>query len=70
MSEAQKARGTYQGPLHNLKGKSATLQVYDTGRCLAQFDDVATGYAFGWHDFETAHFVDASGKALAWKAQG
>lgn len=51
------ARGTYKGPLALLKGRKADVVVYpDTGRCMAQFDDVDTGYAFGFHDFETAAF--------------
>jgi hypothetical protein len=58
------AHGTYQGPRHDLKGKSAQLTVYEaTGRCLATFDDPDTGYAMGVHDFQTDHFVmdDANG---------
>lgn len=50
-------RGTYKGPLHNLKGQKAELIMYPaTGRCMARFENVETGYAFGLHDFETAHF--------------
>lgn len=51
------ARGIYKGPLHNLKDRAASLTVYTaTGRVMAQFDDVETGYAFGLHDFASEHF--------------
>lgn len=56
--KAENRFGTYvkQEP-HQLKGKRAMLQCYpDTGRCLAQFDDIETGYGFGWHDFLMADF--------------
>lgn len=61
-NDHQEARGTYKGPLPLLKGKKATLVIFPTtGRCLAQFDDTSTGYGYGRHDFETAHFdVEAS----------
>lgn len=49
-------KGTYTGPLPLLKGKSAILKCYPSGQCLAQFDDVATGYGNGWHSFSTAAF--------------
>lgn len=37
-------RGTYKGPLPNMKGRKATLTVYETGHVLAQFDDGEAGY--------------------------
>lgn len=50
--------GTYKGPLANLKGKTADLVVYrSTGRCMARFHDINTGYGSGQHDFETAAFT-------------
>jgi hypothetical protein len=51
------AKGTYKGPLANLKGKTADLVVYrSTGRCTARFHDPATGYANGGHDFPADNF--------------
>lgn len=50
------ARGTYTGPLALLKGEAAKLVVYENGRCMAMFDRIETGYAFGYHDFATEHF--------------
>lgn len=51
------ARGVYTGPVPLLKGYEADLIVYrSTGRCLAKFDDLETGYAFGWHDFSADDF--------------
>lgn len=50
-------RGTYnrQEP-HQLKGERATLRIYaDNSRCLAQFDNAATGHV-GWYTFELADF--------------
>lgn len=59
------ARGTYKGPLPLLKGEKAALVIYpDTGRCLARFDRVETGYGLSQHDFATEHFeleTDANG---------
>ena len=50
-------RGTYKGPIPLLKGEKANLIVYrDTGRCLATFDRMETGYGTMAHDFETLAF--------------
>lgn len=51
------SRGTYKGPQALLKGEKADLICYRaTGRCLARFDRLETGYGVGLHDFETASF--------------
>jgi len=51
------SRGTYTGPIPLLKGEKASLICYRaSGRCMARFDRMETGYATGLHDFETASF--------------
>lgn len=40
--------GTYVGADFALKGKTALLMLTDEG-VKAQFDDVATGFRYGWH---------------------
>lgn len=54
--DTESRHGTYVGPLPLLKGKTADLICYPSGQCLAQFDDVATGYGFGRHAFSTSNF--------------
>ncbi len=47
--------GMYVGPLPELQGKSALLQVEDD--CIfAQFDDIETGMGFGWWLFKKSDF--------------
>ena len=53
---SREARGTYKGPLPLLKGHKASLVIFSTGRCLASFDDLGTGYGLGTHDFLADHF--------------
>lgn len=56
-TDSYETRGTYKGPIPLLKGEKAELIVYtSTGRCLAQFDRLETGYSSGFHDFATEHF--------------
>lgn len=55
-NDYEERRGVYTGPLPLLKNKDAALKCYPSGQCLAQFDDVATGYGHGWHSFSTANF--------------
>ena len=50
-------RGTYKGPIPLLKGEKAALVCYRaSGRCIATFDRLETGYGTMAHDFETAAF--------------
>lgn len=55
-TDTEQRRGTYIGPLPLLKGKEAVLSCYPSGQCLAQFDDITTGYGHGQHAFSTANF--------------
>lgn len=55
--ENREARGTYKGPLPLLKGEKASLVIYpSSGRCMARFDRLETGYGLAAHDFATEHF--------------
>ena len=63
-NDTQARTGTYTGPLPLLKGKTAKLLCYPSGQCLATFDDVATGYGHGKHNFSTANFELA--EPLVW----
>lgn len=50
-------RGEYTGPRESLKGQRALLQNSDRREIiLAQFNDVATGFGYGWHAFDASHF--------------
>lgn len=53
---AETRRGTYTGPLPNMKGRTAQVTIYDprSGRCMAEFEGDA-GY-LGPHDFALDHF--------------
>lgn len=43
--------GTYIGALTQYWGKTALLREGSDGILLAQFDDIATGCGYGWHEF-------------------
>lgn len=43
-------KGIYIGTEERLQGKSALIQMTDTG-LIAQFDDKELKEAFGWHRF-------------------
>lgn len=55
-TDTESRKGVYTGPLPLLKGKTADLECYPSGQCLAQFDDVATGYGNSRHAFSTSNF--------------
>lgn len=55
-TDTESRKGTYVGPLPLLKGKTAELECYPSGQCLATFDDPATGYGNSKHAFSTANF--------------
>lgn len=52
---------TYRGPEPSLKGKTALVQISDTGRLWAQFDDPGlmlgtTPVGLGWTEFSRGDF--------------
>ena len=50
--------GIYIGGLVKLKGKKALLKdAADPTKILAQFDDMPSKYAFGWHGFDRTDFI-------------
>lgn len=50
--------GTYVGQVVGLLDKTALLMNNRTpGEYLAQFDNVATGFGYGWHRFPCDAFV-------------
>ena len=60
--------GTYIGTAEpKLKGKTALLRLY--GPVLtAQFDDVSTGLAYGWHNFPRSEWeLDPEAGLDYWK---
>lgn len=47
----------YVGDDPLLKGKGALVgYTYVGGACVAQFDDLECGYAYGWHHFRNEDF--------------
>lgn len=48
---------TYVGKDASLKGKTALVGfAWFGGMPVAQFDDIETGYGFGWHHFRENDF--------------
>lgn len=59
MDNADIRHGVYTGPIEALRGKGALVRPFgiDERTVLAQFDDLSTGYACGWHFFQTHNFT-------------
>lgn len=48
----------YVGRDQELKGKGALVgYAWGGGVCVAQFDDVDTGFGYGWHHFRNDDFM-------------
>lgn len=62
-------RGRYVGREERLRGKTTLLRAIEGGTrdVVAQFDDVGTGYGYGWHLFYRKQFVRANKAAKGWR---
>ena len=55
-------RGKYVGPRGELRGYTALLKpTSKLDRVEVQFDDVGTGYGYGWYNFRMTDFTISEG---------
>jgi hypothetical protein len=47
---------TYVGTIHRLLGQKALVSRDSKGVRIAQFNDIRTGFGFGWWPFEDGDF--------------